>query len=99
MDVLREQSPEPARTKAAAPSHAARIVLVVLLVAAAVGGGIAFRKRASMTTGAAASASAASEARVVPVLVVRAERRDVPVYLDGLGNAQPLATVTVKSQV
>src|SRR5262249_61647485 len=35
----------------------------------------------------------------VPVVFVKAERRDVPVYLDGLGNAQPLATVTVKSQV
>ena len=103
MDVLREQraSAEPARSKAAPPSHAGRIVVVVLLVAGAVGGAIAYRHRSSGTkAGAAAGAASASpEARVVPVLVVRSERRDVPVYLDGLGNAQPLATVTVKSQV
>jgi multidrug efflux system membrane fusion protein len=54
-------------------------------------------RRPSAAGGAAPAASA--EARVVPVVIATAERRDVPVYLEGLGNAQPLATVTVKSQV
>src|SRR6185369_14732059 len=34
-----------------------------------------------------------------PVSTAAVERRDVPIYLEGLGNALPLATVTVKSQV
>jgi multidrug efflux system membrane fusion protein len=36
---------------------------------------------------------------VVPVSVAIVAKQDVPIYLEGLGNAQPLATVTIKSQV
>jgi multidrug efflux system membrane fusion protein len=46
-----------------------------------------------------AAAGSAAAARPVSVLVVTAERRDVSLFLDGLGNALPLATVIVKSQV
>jgi multidrug efflux system membrane fusion protein len=35
----------------------------------------------------------------VPVVVASAERRDVPIWLDGLGTVQASATVTVRSQV
>jgi multidrug efflux system membrane fusion protein len=35
----------------------------------------------------------------VPVLVVPAEVKNVPIYLDGLGTVQASATVTVKAQV
>lgn len=35
----------------------------------------------------------------IPVLVATAERRDVPVWLDGLGTVQASATVTVKPMV
>lgn len=35
----------------------------------------------------------------IPVVVAAAERRDVPVYLDGLGNVVASQTVTVKPQV
>ncbi len=35
----------------------------------------------------------------IPILVAEARRRDVPVYLDGLGTVQGSATVTVKPQV
>ena len=56
------------------------------------------RKEASAGTGATPAASAAF-ARPVPVVVARATKRDVPVFLDGLGNAVPLVTVTVRPQV
>jgi len=35
----------------------------------------------------------------MPVLVAAAARRDVPIYLDGLGTVQASATVTIKPQV
>lgn len=48
---------------------------------------------------AAAEAAKGPPARVVPVVAARVERRDVPVYLEGLGNAQASRTVTVRAQV
>ncbi|HEY0465524.1 MAG TPA: efflux RND transporter periplasmic adaptor subunit, partial [Polyangiaceae bacterium] len=44
-------------------------------------------------------AASATLARPIPVVVARASNRDVPVFLDGLGNAVPLVTVTVRPQV
>jgi len=38
-------------------------------------------------------------ARVVPVGVTPAERRDVPVWVEGLGNVTSLATVTIRARV
>src|SRR6202022_5052466 len=46
---------------------------------------------------AAGSGGAATDA--VPVLVVAAKSADVPVYLDGVGTAKALNTVTVRPQV
>ena len=47
----------------------------------------------------AASGSGAQPTRVVPVVAVAVERRDVPVYLQGLGTVTALDTVTVRPQV
>ena len=57
--------------------------------------------RAHKTTaaGSAPPAESAALARPIPVVVARASNRDVPVFLDGLGNAVPLVTVTVRPQV
>ena len=44
-------------------------------------------------------AAAAAAQRPVPVAVAVASRRDVPVYLEGLGSVVAFQTVTVKSQV
>jgi len=41
----------------------------------------------------------AAQARVVPVGVAAVEQRDVPVWLEGLGNVTSLATVTVRARV
>jgi multidrug efflux system membrane fusion protein len=40
-----------------------------------------------------------AQARVVPVVAVAAAKRDVPIYLEGLGNVAAFKTVTVRSQV
>ncbi len=50
------------------------------------------------SAGGAASASASAE-RVTPVTTVMAEKRDVPVVLEGLGTVTPVASVMVRSQV
>jgi len=50
------------------------------------------------TTRPAVNASA-GQARVVPVGVAAVEQRDVPVWLEGLGNVTSLATVTVRARV
>ena len=50
-------------------------------------------KGSSQPTGPGASA------RVVPVGVTPAERRDVPIWVEGLGNVTSLATVTIRARV
>lgn len=67
----------------------------------ALGGAIVFaRSRKAAVGGAGASpVENAALARPIPVVVARASKRDVPVFLDGLGNAVPLVTVTVRPQV
>jgi multidrug efflux system membrane fusion protein len=48
---------------------------------------------------AAAGGNAGTPDRVVPVLVAPVQKKDFPIYLDGLGSAVPLHTVTVHTQV
>jgi membrane fusion protein, multidrug efflux system len=50
-------------------------------------------------SGASRSAQAGSGPQAVPVAVSTAERRDVPVYLEGLGSVQAYNTVSLKSRV
>lgn len=76
-----------------------RVVLLVLLVAAI--GATAWILRARSRASASAVAEAASSVanRVVPVLTAQVAQRDVPVWLDGLGNVSAFYSVTVKPQV
>jgi multidrug efflux system membrane fusion protein len=77
-----------------------RIVLL-LVVLLGVGGLVArtmVRSRVAASAAAAASASAAAN-RVVPVLTATVAERDVPIWLDGLGNVSAFYTVTVKPLV
>jgi multidrug efflux system membrane fusion protein len=62
-------------------------------------GATLFARHKKASSGGAAPAGSAAEARPIPVVVTTATLRDVPVYLDGLGNAVPLVTVTVRPQV
>ncbi|MEO6600872.1 MAG: efflux RND transporter periplasmic adaptor subunit [Polyangiaceae bacterium] len=82
----------------AEPPKATRWVLGALGLIALLAAGLFVRgKRASNAQ--AAPAGSAAEARPIPVVVATVAPRDVPVFLDGLGNAVPLITVTVKPQV
>ena len=47
----------------------------------------------------APGAHATAAARPTPVVTATVQARNIPIYLDGLGNALPISTVTVRSQV
>ncbi len=75
-----------------------RLLIAILVLALAGGGGwwwFAIRKPADT---AAASGGRGGRPDTIPVVVAAAQRRDVPVWLDGLGTVQASATVTVKPQ-
>ena len=74
--------------------------LWLLLILALVGGGIfAWRSTRKPATSAAAAAQADNARRGVPVVAAMVQRKDLPVYLDGLGSVTAFYTVTVKSRV
>jgi membrane fusion protein, multidrug efflux system len=74
-----------------------RYLLVSLaILIAALGGYVGWQHRATPKI-AVAPASAPSPA--IPVSVATVERRDVPIYLTGLGTVQAFNTVTVKTRV
>jgi multidrug efflux system membrane fusion protein len=77
-------------------------VLAIVAIAVVVGAVIYVGKSKGAgqgTAGGPAPAGSAAGDRVVPVTTANAERRDVPVVVEGLGNVVPLMTVTVRSQV
>jgi multidrug efflux system membrane fusion protein len=83
-------------------------VLTKLLVAAAILGGLfavgwAARTRvqaqAAGTTAPSGRGAGMSPDRIVPVMAIGAEKRDVPIYLEGIGNVAALKTVLLKSRV
>lgn len=80
-------------------SPVTRIVLVLLLIAVVGGTYLLVRSRSRAAASSAAAAASAQANRVVPVLTATAARRDVPVWLEGLGNVTAFYTVTVKPQV
>jgi multidrug efflux system membrane fusion protein len=74
-----------------------RYVLAGLSILIAVSGGyVRWQHRA---TASPAAATASSPSPVIPVSVAAAKRRDVPIYLTGLGTVQAFNTVTVKTRV
>jgi len=73
-------------------------IIVVVILAFAAGGG-AWLYRARQADAAAQAAKGAPTERQVPVLLATAEKKDVDIVLEGLGNALPTYTVTVHTQV
>ncbi len=76
-----------------------RIVLFTLLAAVVLGTAFLLRARSRADAAASSAAARAAADRITPVLTARASRRDVPIWLDGLGNVSAFFTVTVKTQV
>jgi membrane fusion protein, multidrug efflux system len=72
---------------------------VLLLLGLALLGGVGWYVRGRMRPAATGPAPAASADRVVPVQTAPVVQRDVPVYLEGLGNVIPIASVQVRTQV
>lgn len=87
-------SPAPARTSSRRRLAMALAVVAVILVAAVV----VLRSRHA-GSGVPPGRSPDAQARPVPVAAAAVARRDVPIFLDGLGNVTAFKTVTVKSQV
>jgi multidrug efflux system membrane fusion protein len=74
-----------------------RYLLAGLSILIAVSGGYVHRQHRATASPAAAGVAAPSPA--IPVSVATAQRRDVPIYLTGLGTVQAFNTVTVKTRV
>jgi multidrug efflux system membrane fusion protein len=94
----------------AAPPHTAdathrrrswttRVVLLGILTLLVAGGFLMVRARSRAAAAAAAAAASAMANRVIPVITADVAQRDVPVWLEGLGNVAAFYTVTVKTQV
>ena len=93
-------SPYPATdqvTQAGAPKPKRWILWVILAVL--LGGGAFLFVRSRKADAAAESAKGNAGDRPIPVVIAKVEQKDVPVYLEGLGNALPTYTVTVHTQV
>jgi multidrug efflux system membrane fusion protein len=104
-DKITQPQPEnPDRDRPKKKSSAGPIVLF-LIVAILAGGFFLWRStRKPQTTAAAGrgrgNGNGDGNANVrVPVVVATVQRRDLPVYLDGLGSVDAFNTVTVKSRV
>lgn len=82
-------------------SSRARKLLVRLSVAVVVIAGIGwwFHTRGDAASRAPAGGGSASEARAVPVQLVKVEQKDLPIWLDGLGTVAAFQQVTVHTQV
>lgn len=76
-----------------------KLPLLIAVVLVLAGGGFWFLRRQSASSAAPADAARAAANRVIPVTAIKVAQRDVPIYLDGLGNVVAYNTVAVRSQV
>lgn len=83
-------------------SSAAGTIALLLVAAVLVGGFFLWRGTRKPPTANAAGRRGNADGNVaqgVPVIVSAAQRRDLPIYLDGLGSVEAFYTVTLKSRV
>ena len=93
-----DPNPKPGKKRSSA-----RSIGILFLIAILAGGFFLWRSTHKPQTTAAAGRgrgdrNADGNARI-PVAVTPAQRRDLPVYLDGLGSVEAFNTVTLKSRV
>jgi multidrug efflux system membrane fusion protein len=100
-----ETHPSPSPSPASAPPPARGHKLWWVLGLVAVGLVVLFfvrrdrGEKSAAQKGAAAGGAPGADGRVVPVLTAQVERKDVPIYLEGLGSVTALKTVTVRARV
>src|SRR5438094_9904751 len=75
------------------------LLVVVAVVAIAAIGFFVYRRSTQKKQATAQRDQAQAAARAIPVVAGAVQRRDVPIYLDGLGNVSAVKTVTICSQV
>lgn len=103
--VERDQESAPEIREAPLPeegSHHTRgrsLIIVAIIVVVIIAVVLLIRQRSAAQAKAAQVAAAAAQNRAVPVSTVPVVVRDVPVFLDGLGNVNALNTVTVKTRI
>ncbi len=74
------------------------VIITLVLLGIALGGFYVFRSEKEQAKEAQAEA-ARNAGRAVPVLSAQVAERDIPIYLEGLGNVTAFKSVTVKTQV
>jgi multidrug efflux system membrane fusion protein len=103
-EIALQLHPDDPNNKPGKKRSSARTIGIFLLIAILAGGFFLWRSTHKPQTTAAAGRGGRGDrngdpnARV-PVAVTPAQRRDLPVYLDGLGSVEAFNTVTVKSRV
>ncbi len=102
-EIALQLHPDDPENRPGKKRSSARPIGILVLVAVLAGGFFAYRSTHKPQTTAAAGRGRANRngdpnARV-PVAVTPAQRRDLPVYLDGLGSVEAFNTVTLKSRV
>jgi multidrug efflux system membrane fusion protein len=101
-EIALQLHPDDSNNKPGKKRSSAGPIGILLLVAVLAGGFFVWRSTHKPQTTAAAGrgrgGNGDANARV-PVSVTPAQRRDLPVYLDGLGSVEAFNTVTLKSRV
>src|SRR5512140_2648754 len=75
------------------------LIVLVLAVAAVLGWLWLKRSRGAETAGAPGGGRSGMMTNAVPVIAGTVEKKDVPIFLEGLGTVQAFNTVTVRSRV
>ena len=101
-EIALQLHPDDPHGKPVKKRSSARPIGILILVAVLAGGFFVYRSTHKTPTTSAAGRRADrngdANARI-PVAITPAQRRDLPVYLDGLGSVEAFNTVTVKSRV
>src|SRR5438309_2231840 len=99
-EIALQLHPDDPNHKPVKKRSSARPIGILILIAALAVGFFIYRSTHKTPTTAAAGRRANPDINGrVPVAVTPAQRRDLPVYLDGLGSVEAFNTVTVKSRV
>jgi membrane fusion protein, multidrug efflux system len=102
-EIALQLHPDDPNPKPGKKRSSARAISVLILIAVLAGGFFLYRSTHKPQTTAAAGRGRGGRNgdanALVPVAVTRAQRRDLPVYLDGLGSIDAFNTVTVKSRI